>query len=149
MRAIARLVGVVGVVGIALGLSGTVSTAEAQHGNCIACVWNGAAAPPDFECWAGSQIGWSTCYILQGSCVTGTQCGLYRPVGDGTVAKLGQPSTAGTRLAPTRSASLASLRSTALPIRFVERGCDGAVVQRKYSKAAARELRENSKAISL
>lgn len=146
MKALTRVLAVMGIISTALAVSGGVSRLEAQHGTCIACVlYNNA-----YECWSGSQIGWNSCQILydQG-CVLGAKCGYYRPAGDGTVARMEPRASGGKRVALVRVDAKTILTSGALPVRVVERGCDGAVTRRTYSTAAVHRLRSSSRAIRL
>lgn len=146
MKKLIRLCYAIGAAGVITAASGGSSPLQAQHGqDCWQCTWY--APGQYFACAYGGTIGSNSCTIISGGCVTGSRCGLYRPLADGTFNKRKSPSS--TSLSTLKA--VASRRSSSVRVslasRLVERACDGTIVRRNYDALAGQGLKRATRTI--
>lgn len=138
---------VFGAASIIAAMAGWSAPLQAQHGgNCWQCTWY-VQWPNQgyFTCVFNGSIGWNSCTVIAGGCVTGGQCGYYRPLADGTFDKA-KPDSSGVPLKAVVSGRSSSARIT-LASRSVERGCNGTIVRRTYGAVAVQGLKRATSTI--
>jgi hypothetical protein len=123
-------------------LTGAAAELKAQHFTCWQCILNQGSHT--YSCVYGGGFGWSSCTYTGGQgCNVGSLCGFYLTLPDGTT----ELPSVGQNAVKERRVTRGALTSVASDSREIDRGCDGAVVERRYGARAAVGLRKSSRRI--